>query len=174
MNVEMNKILTSAENLVKRKSAAKLDRESGVDEIAVKDLSTKFDVNLNAKYQILHNKLTKLQSELTREQTRLGVLQDKNLKGDELKNLYFGLNPLFNESIDEIIEEKERLVKEIDSKKIFITEEIKAIEIETENIYAVSEVNGLNYEDVLESIKKAVSPLPGNLTDKKVEDLIKD
>ncbi|HNI90291.1 MAG TPA: hypothetical protein PKX55_19210, partial [Leptospiraceae bacterium] len=126
-----------------------------------------------ARYQVLQSRLSKLQNDLSREQARLGILEKENIQPEEISNILFGATPLFTESLDEVIQEKQQLVEKINAQKRFLTEQIRSVEIQSENIHSIGLGNGDNVEEKLGMLKKSQPPVI-NISQKSVERLIKD
>lgn len=172
MNVALGTLISSLDNLVKNKNAA--DKKTSVSANTTDVETPIFSASIQARYQVLQSKLSKLQNDLSREQARLGILEKENIQPEEISTILFGSNPLFSESIDEVIQEKTLLVEKINAQKRIITEQIRSVEIQSENIHSIGlGGKGDNPEHTLDTIKK--SPLPvTNISQKSVERLIKD
>lgn len=172
MDIAIGKLISSLDSIVKSKTISeKKDKGSVSHQISTEP--TVFSASIQVKYQVLQSKLSKLQNELSREQARLGILEKESIQPSELGSILFNSTPLFTESIDELVQEKQQLVEKIHAHKNFIADQIRSVEIESENIHSI----GLgspseNYSEKLEAIKKSQPPV--NVSLRNVERLIKD
>jgi hypothetical protein len=107
-------------------------------------------------------------------QAKLGILEKESIQPSEFSSILFGTTPLFTESLDELVQEKQQLVEKINAHKRFVTEQIRTVEIESENIQSIGLGHGSdNYADKLNSIKKSQPPVT-HVSQRNVERLIKD
>ena len=111
---------------------------------------------------------------MTREQAKLGILEKESIQPSEFSTILFGESPLFTESIDELVQEKQMVVEKINAHKNLIADQIRTVEIESENIHSIGFGNtGDGYAEKLEMIKKSQPPVT-RISQKSVERLIKD
>ncbi|MCB1141436.1 MAG: hypothetical protein H7A24_14915 [Leptospiraceae bacterium] len=140
-------------------SQVRLNQETGKDsekkyteeEDKVENLN--FTNRIQSRYILLQNKLNTLQGEYTKEQMRINIIQTGKLADKETFKILYGNSPLFEETPDEIIQDKEVILERIRSQKEKINDQIKAIEIESENVLNVKKItnpNQVNLEDLNE------------------------
>ena len=173
MDIVTGKLISSLDNIIKNKNVSERKEKSVISSQVAVSEPTVFSASIQVKYQVLQSKLNKLQNELSREQARLGILEKESIQPSEFSSILFNSTPLFTESIDELVQEKQQLVEKINAHKNFIAEQIRTVEIESENIHSIGFGNNSgNYAEKLESIKKAQPVV--NVSQKSVERLIKD
>ena len=173
MDIVTGKLISSLDNIIKNKNVSERKEKSVISSQVPVSEPTVFSASIQVKYQVLQSKLNKLQNELSREQARLGILEKESIQPSEFSSILFNSTPLFTESIDELVQEKQQLVEKINAHKNFIAEQIRTVEIDSENIHSIGFGNNSgNYAEKLESIKKAQPVV--NVSQKSVERLIKD
>ena len=96
------------------------------------DVENPYIDRLNGRYIILQNQLNSLQHEYTREQTRLSLLELGLIKDEDLVKVFYANSPLFDESLDELINEKSTILEKIKSKKEQLKVQIEVIQTESE------------------------------------------
>ncbi|HMX32263.1 MAG TPA: hypothetical protein PKC66_08500, partial [Leptospiraceae bacterium] len=69
MNVALGTLISSLDNLVKNKNAANKKTSDAAQNAGVE--SPIFSASIQARYQVLQSRLSKLQNDLSREQARL-------------------------------------------------------------------------------------------------------
>lgn len=174
MNLAIGTFISSLDNILKNKNASDRKDKTILSETTQNVESTVFSTSIQAKYHVLQSKLNKLQNELSREQARLGILEKESIQPSEFSSILFGTTPLFTESIDELVQEKQQLVEKINAHKRFVTEQIRTVEIESENIQSIGfGLPSANYADTLDTIKKSQPPVI-HISQRNVERLIKD
>lgn len=174
MNLTIGTFISSIDNIIKNKNASDRKDKTILSDMTPQTESTVFSTSIQAKYHVLQSKLSKLQNELSREQAKLGILEKESIQPSEFSSILFGTTPLFTESLDELVQEKQQLVEKINAHKRFVTEQIRTVEIESENIQSIGLGHGSdNYADKLNSIKKSQPPVT-HVSQRNVERLIKD
>lgn len=174
MNLAIGTLISSLDNIVKNKNASERKDKSILSDTSPLSQPTVFSSSIQAKYQVLQSKLSKLQNELTREQAKLGILEKESIQPSEFSTILFGESPLFTESIDELVQEKQMVVEKINAHKNLIADQIRTVEIESENIHSIGfGSRGDDYVEKLEAIKKSQPPVT-RISQKSVERLIKD
>jgi hypothetical protein len=139
MNITSTTIRKSAENLIKSKGRIeKMESSQGLGNPSQNEDSVSFGAHIAGRYILLQNQLNSLQSAYTREQTRLSLLENNTVTDEEIVNILYGGTPLFTESLEEMIHEKANLLVRIKAQKEQIADQIKALEIELENIFSMS------------------------------------
>ena len=73
MNLAIGTLISSLDNIVKNKNASERKDKSMLSDTSPLSQPTVFSSSIQAKYQVLQSKLSKLQNELTREQAKLGL-----------------------------------------------------------------------------------------------------
>ncbi|MDF3819694.1 hypothetical protein P3G55_07275 [Leptospira sp. 96542] len=137
MDVRLNRLLNSAEKLIQDKKDPKDVSLSKQDSHAAKpDAKTDFVVSLPVQFHNIQSRLTELQKLLSKEQARLGVLEDPKATEEGLKEMLFESEPLFPElsgnqsSKEEILTTSKATIQSIVS-------ELKKKEVESENIVSL-------------------------------------
>jgi ABC-type phosphate transport system auxiliary subunit len=168
MDITAVHLRNAAENLV-RSTNSKQDKDGSVKESHAQKDIVNFSSQLTSRYILLQNKLSTLQHEYTREQTRLSLLANNGVTDEELVNILYGGAPLFTESIDTLIGEKESLLNRIRAKKEEIADQIRALEVESENIFSINtkgNAGDIKKEDIA---KVAVKPLDVKVVEKLIK-----
>lgn len=149
-------------------SSASLNYHSGLlGTISKEPISPKHSAEVNSKYLLLQGKLSNLQSELTREQTKLNLLQNESNLSLLNQEFIYEDKPLFDMPNEELIENKVDLIKEIQARKLELAREIQKIE-------SVSiEMQDTDFGSTIEEMKQESLP-EININSKKVEKLIKE
>ncbi len=149
-------------------SSTSLNYHNGVLGTISKDpVSPKISAEMNSKYLLLQGKLSNLQSELTREQTKLNLLQNESNLSLLNGEFFYEEKPLFDMANEELIENKVDLIKEIQVRKVELAREIQ--KLETVSI----EFQNNDFQNTIDEMK--LESLPEiNLDSKKVEKLIKE
>lgn len=137
MDVRLNRLLNSAEKLVQDKKDTK-DVGSGKTGTTVQksDEKSDFVVSLPVQYHNIQSRLTELQKQLSKEQSRIGLLEDATQEENKLKELLFEGEPLFPELGDnkstkpEILENSKGNISSL-------LAELKKKEVEGENIFSL-------------------------------------
>ena len=174
MDVQMVNFINSAKELLKEKKSSNTEKQSSAGTNTLAADSTQFSSGLAAKYMGVQAKLGELQVELTKEQTKIGVLSEEGIGKNDLINILFGNTPLFSEAnLKEF--NKEKIVQETLKSKDDIVTKIKALEVESENIFSVGMLSdSSSFSKSIESFRKfevnSLKPISGD----KVEKLIKD
>lgn len=146
MDITSATIRSSAENLIKNRSRLeKTESSLGSEERASSPQgdSVRFGTHIAGRYILLQNQLNSLQNAYTREQTRLSLLENNGVTDEELVNILYGGTPLFTESLEEMIHEKANLLERIKAQKEQVADQIRTLEIESENIFSVSSKDSL-------------------------------
>ena len=174
MDLAIGTLISSIDNIVKNKNASARKDKGVLSDANPVAQPTVFSSSIQVKYQVLQSRLSRLQNDLTREQAKLGILEKESIKPAEFSTILFGESPLFTESLDELVQEKHILVEKINAHKNFIADQIRTVEIESENIHSIGfGASGDNYAEKLEIIKKSQRPAI-HVSQKNVERLIKD
>ena len=135
-------------------------------------LSPSTTAGLNSKYLMLQGKLNNLQFELSREQTKLSLLQNSNFPAPDITSLEYAGEPLFLESTEELIEYKTDIIDEILQKKIELIQEIKKLETESIELETLGIIPPVFSESMIQEFKS--EKLPETFVDsKKAEKLLK-
>jgi hypothetical protein len=164
MNIPTVRGKSTVENLVRSKNSQQ-DKDVNAKGLEEKD-TTNFSFQLTGRYILLQNQLAALQNEYTREQTRLSMLENNNLADEELVNILYGGTPLFTESLQTLVEEKEALLAKIRAKKEEISQQIRSLEVESENILSIK-ANGKPEDIQKEDLPKVnMKPLDIKLVEK--------
>ncbi len=174
MDVQIVNFINSAKELLKDKKSTNRESQgaSSSEKTAVDSLE--FSSGLAAKYVGVQKQLSELQVELTKEQTKLGVLSESDIGKNDLINILFGNTPLFSEAnLKEF--NKDKIVADTLKSKDEIVSRIKTLEVESENILSVGMLSDSNvFSNSIGKLGEfemsALKPISGN----KVEKLIKD
>lgn len=137
MDVRLNRLLNSAEKLVQDKKDTK-DVGSGKTGTTVQksDEKSDFVVSLPVQYHNIQSRLTELQKQLSKEQSRIGLLEDANQEENKLKELLFEGEPLFPELGDNKATKPEILENSKGNISSLLAE-LKKKEVEGENIFSL-------------------------------------
>jgi hypothetical protein len=168
MDITAVQLRNAAENLVRSKDS-KQNKDGSVNELHAQRDTVNFSSQLTGRYIMLQNKLSNLQHQYTREQTRLSLLANNGVTDEELVNILYGGTPLFTETLDTLIGEKETLLSRIRAKKEEIADQIRALEVESENIFSINtkgKAGDLKKEDLT---KVAVKPLDIKVVEKLIK-----
>ncbi|MCE9501844.1 MAG: hypothetical protein K8R21_15285, partial [Leptospira sp.] len=136
--------------------------------------SAEFTTSLSSKYLSIQSKLGTLQSDLSKEQAKVGILSEENLTQDGLINVLFGKTPLFANILNEKSFDKDKLLQESKSSRDKILESIKSLEVESENILSVGLLQNpdsfskLTNQLSLES--EALRPISGKTVERLIQD----
>ncbi|MBE7412094.1 MAG: hypothetical protein L6Q54_05660 [Leptospiraceae bacterium] len=174
MDVQIVNFINSAKELLKDKKSPNTETSGSISSDKLSTDSLEFSSGLAAKYTVVQNKLRELQNDLSKEQTKLGVLSEEGINNDDLINILFGNTPLFSEA-DLKAFDREKITQETLESKDEIMTKIKSLEVESENIFSIGMLGDSN--SFTNSIRKlgeigihSLKPISGS----KVEKLIKD
>lgn len=155
MDVRLNRLLNSAEKLIQdRKDAKDITSSKGQTEAVKTEEKSDFIVSLPVQYHSIQSRLTELQKLLSKEQARLGVLEDPKTSNENLKELLFENEPLFPE-FGAADADKAKVLESSKSSISGLLAELKKKEVESENIFSLG--SRLSPEDFKGKIG-AVSP----------------
>ncbi|XDD54625.1 hypothetical protein AB3N62_02110 [Leptospira sp. WS4.C2] len=137
MDVRLNRLLNSAEKIVQDKKDTK-DVGSGKTGTTVQksDEKSDFVVSLPVQYHNIQSRLTELQKQLSKEQSRIGLLEDATQEENKLKELLFEGEPLFPELGDNKATKPEILENSKGNISSLLAE-LKKKEVEGENIFSL-------------------------------------
>lgn len=137
MDVRLNRLLNSAEKIVQDKKDTK-DVGSGKTGTTVQksDEKSDFVVSLPVQYHNIQSRLTELQKQLSKEQSRIGLLEDATQEENKLKELLFEGEPLFPELGDNKVTKPEILENSKGNISSLLAE-LKKKEVEGENIFSL-------------------------------------
>lgn len=95
MEVPLTNLIHSAEKLIRDKRSSARNVSTRVEQESLD--KTEFSSGLTSRYLKIQETLSSLQGEFTREQMKLGILNEGNTPNSELINILFGETPLFRE-----------------------------------------------------------------------------
>ncbi|MCW7505288.1 LIC10415 family protein [Leptospira paudalimensis] len=136
MDVRLNRLLNSAEKLIQDKKDTKDVSGKAGNQIQKAEEKSDFVVSLPVQYHNIQSRLTELQKQLSKEQSRIGLLEDNTQEENKLKELLFEGEPLFpelgegNKSKPEILETSKATVSGL-------LAELRKKEVESENIFSL-------------------------------------
>ncbi|WP_246047835.1 LIC10415 family protein [Leptospira ilyithenensis] len=139
MDVRLNRLLNSAERFVQDKKEVKDTNSSGANASAkASETKSDFAVSLPVQYHNIQSKLTELQKQLSREQSRMSFLEDNNTKQEDLIHILFENEPLFPElaNAEGNFSKKDSLAATQSGIRALV-EELKKKEVEGENIFSL-------------------------------------
>ncbi|MCU0823256.1 MAG: hypothetical protein MUF77_01260 [Leptospira sp.] len=137
MDVRLNRLLNSAEKLIQdRKDSKDVSSSKSQNEVNQTETKSDFVVSLPVQYHNIQTRLTELQKLLSKEQARLGVLEDPNSSNENLKELLFENEPLFPE-LSSSQEDKSRILETSKSTISSLLDELRKKEVESENIFSL-------------------------------------
>ncbi|EKT87490.1 LIC10415 family protein [Leptospira santarosai] len=174
MDVPLTNLISSAEKLIR-------DKRSSVGAKSVRSQEergnldkTEFSSGLTSRYLKIQETLAGLQGEFTREQMKLGILNEGNTPNDELINILFGETPLFRELSENPDIDRAVLKEQIQGKKNKLTDAIRSLEVESENIFSIGILKDRdNFSKSLETISGKNVQMK-QLSEKAIERLIKE
>ncbi|MBW9232690.1 LIC10415 family protein [Leptospira santarosai] len=174
MDVPLTNLISSAEKLIR-------DKRSSVGAKSVRSQEergnldkTEFSSGLTSRYLKIQETLAGLQGEFTREQMKLGILNEGNTPNDELINILFGETPLFRELSENPDIDRAVLKEQIQGKKNKLTDAIRNLEVESENIFSIGILKDRdNFSKSLETISGKNVQMK-QLSEKAIERLIKE
>jgi hypothetical protein len=136
MDVRLNRLLNSAEKLIQdKKDPKEVSGKTGTP-IQKSDEKTDFVVSLPVQYHNIQSRLTELQKQLSKEQSRMGLLEDTTQDENKLKELLFEGEPLFPELGENKISKPEILEASKGTISSLLAE-LKKKEVEGENIFSL-------------------------------------
>lgn len=136
MDVRLNRLINSAEKIVQDKKG----KEEGTlpkQTVSSSLESTDFIVSLPVQYHNIQTRLTELQKQLSREQARIGVLQESGEKDTPLLEILFEGEPLFPELVSAPDTSPSSLLEKSQGTLQTLTSEIRKKEVEGENIFSL-------------------------------------
>ncbi|MDI7197445.1 LIC10415 family protein [Leptospira santarosai] len=174
MDVPLTNLISSAEKLIR-------DKRSSVGAKSVRSQEergnldkTEFSSGLTSRYLKIQETLAGLQGEFTREQMKLGILNEGNTPNDELINILFGETPLFRELSENPDIDRAVLKEQIQGKKNKLTDAIRNLEVESENIFSIGILKDRdNFSKSLETISGKNVQMK-QFSEKAIERLIKE
>ncbi|TGK34954.1 hypothetical protein EHQ12_11680 [Leptospira gomenensis] len=174
MEVPLTNLISSAEKLIRDKrssvsgkSVTNAEGQGSLDK-------TEFSSALTARYLKIQETLSGLQGEFSKEQMKLGILNEGNTPNSELINILFGETPLFRELTETPDMDRAVLKQQIQEKKNHLNDSIRNLEVESENIFSVGMLKGReNFSKSLETIVGKGVPMK-EFSEKTIERLIKE
>ncbi|MDX1961306.1 MAG: hypothetical protein SFU98_22245 [Leptospiraceae bacterium] len=124
----------------------------------------------NFASQLVHlqKKLSSLQTEYTREQTKFSVLKSGNMMDSELVTLFYESSAIEKESLNDMQIEKEELLRSIQSRQKNIEAEISKIENEVSRLFSSDINRELNNLDTIEVSKDMMKVIDARVVEKLV------
>ncbi|PJZ57640.1 LIC10415 family protein [Leptospira barantonii] len=174
MDVPLTNLISSAEKLIRDKRSSVSGKTVSTQEGQGSLDKTEFSSGLTSRYLKIQETLSSLQGEFTREQMKLGVLNEGSTPNSELINILFGETPLFRELAENPDIDQAVLKEQIQEKKNKITDAIRNLEVESENIFSVGMLKGQdNFSKSLEAITGKNVQMK-QLSERTIERLIKE
>ncbi|EMO59185.1 hypothetical protein LEP1GSC161_0882 [Leptospira santarosai str. CBC1416] len=174
MDVPLTNLISSAEKLIRDKRSSVGARSVRSQEERGNLDKTEFSSGLTSRYLKIQETLAGLQGEFTREQMKLGILNEGNTPNDELINILFGETPLFRELSENPDIDRTVLKEQIQGKKNKLTDAIRNLEVESENIFSIGILKDRdNFSKSLETISGKNVQMK-QLSEKAIERLIKE
>lgn len=137
MDVRLNQILQSAEKFVRDKSDTKEGKaNSATQNTSTVNSGSDFAVSLSAQFHNIQSRLGELQRQLSREQARVGLLEESKSEPEALKTAQFEANPLFPELLSGSFSKDQVLLATQTSIRSLLLE-LKKKEVEGENIFSL-------------------------------------
>jgi hypothetical protein len=173
MDVRLSNLLNSAERMLRDKNTSSSDTKSGKEKTwtapELKD-SAEFSNLLTGKYQTIQSKLADLQSQLSREQMKQAVLEEKNPNPAELIHVLFGKEPLFPELQAGGSPNFDEMKKSSNLQMAALEKEIREKEVENENVVSLGMIH--NSEGFSKAFTDLSSASFKPLNEKSVQKLI--
>ncbi|MDI7207547.1 hypothetical protein QMN03_11730 [Leptospira santarosai] len=174
MDIPLTNLISSAEKLIRDKRSSVGARSVRSQEERGNLDKTEFSSGLTSRYLKIQETLAGLQGEFTREQMKLGILNEGNTPNDELINILFGETPLFRELSENPDIDRAVLKEQIQGKKNKLTDAIRNLEVESENIFSIGILKDRdNFSKSLETISGKNVQMK-QLSEKAIERLIKE
>ncbi|AVQ11772.1 Uncharacterized protein XB16_1440 [Leptospira santarosai] len=174
MDVPLTNLISSAEKLIRDKRSSVSAKSVRSQEERGNLDKTEFSSGLTSRYLKIQETLAGLQGEFTREQMKLGILNEGNTPNDELINILFGETPLFRELSENPDIDRAVLKEQIQGKKNKLTDAIRNLEVESENIFSIGILKDRdNFSKSLETISGKNVQMK-QLSEKAIERLIKE
>ncbi|EQA35202.1 hypothetical protein LEP1GSC047_1024 [Leptospira inadai serovar Lyme str. 10] len=174
MDVQLTNLVSSAEKLLRDKRSSVPGRTGTPSETQNTADKTEFSSSLTSRYLKVQETLTGLQQELSREQMKLGILDEGNTTKEDLIHILFGETPLFRELVEnpdlDLNAVKDKVLKNKDE----LTDAIRKFEVESENVLSLGMLKSP------ENFRKSVEDLSAKdirmkqLSEKTIERLIQD
>ncbi len=148
MDVHLNHILRTAERMISDRKNSSKEKSTG-SSIEVSPLRDVLDFSnqVQTKYSTLQIQMKEYQANLSKEQARLGILEEKEFTKDELEKFLYNDEPLFD-SLPETLNQG-TLISITRANLAALIQKIREKEVEGENILSLK--NSSNKEDDIES-----------------------
>ncbi|EMY79456.1 hypothetical protein LEP1GSC060_2513 [Leptospira weilii serovar Ranarum str. ICFT] len=174
MDVPLTNLISSAEKLIRDKRSSVSGKTASTQEERGSLDKTEFSSGLTSRYLKIQETLSGLQGEFTREQMKLGVLNEENTPNSGLINILFGETPLFRELVENPDIDQAVLKERIQEKKNKLSDAIRNLEVESENIFSVGMLKDRdNFSKSLETITGKNVQMK-QFSEKTIERLIKE
>ncbi|WP_078125992.1 LIC10415 family protein [Leptospira alexanderi] len=174
MDVPLTNLISSAEKLIRDKRSSVSAKAVPAQEERGSLDKTEFSSGLTSRYLKIQETLASLQEEFSREQMKLGILNEGNTPNSELINILFGETPLFREFAENPDIDQAVLKEQIQEKKNKLTDAIRNLEVESENIFSIGILKDRdNFSKSLETISGKNVHMK-QFSEKAIERLIKE
>ncbi|MCG6192083.1 hypothetical protein LFX25_02350 [Leptospira sp. FAT2] len=174
MDVPLTNLISSAEKLIRDKRSSVSGKTVSAQDGQGSLDKTEFSSGLTSRYLKIQETLSSLQGEFSREQMKLGILNEGATPNSELINILFGETPLFRELAENPDIDQAVLKEQIQEKKTKLTDTIRNLEVESENIFSVGMLKGQeNFSKSLEAITGKNVQMK-QLSERTIERLIKE
>ncbi|MFB5652763.1 hypothetical protein ACE5IS_19140 [Leptospira wolffii] len=174
MDVQLTNLVSSAEKLLRDKRSSVPGRTGVPSEAQNAPDKTEFSSGLTSRYLKVQETLANLQEELSKEQMKLGVLDEGNTPKEDLIHILFGETPLFRELLENPNQDLNQVREQVRVKKDQLTDSIRKFEVESENVLSVGMLKSP------ENFRKSIEDLSAKdirmkqLSEKTIERLIQD
>jgi hypothetical protein len=148
MDVHLNHILRTAERMISDRKNSSREKTTGsaVEVSPLKDVLD-FSNQVQTKYSSIQIQMKEYQAGISKEQARLGILEEKEFTKDELEKFLYNDEPLFD-SLPETLDQG-TLISITRANLAALIQKIREKEVESENILSLK--NHSKKEDDIES-----------------------
>jgi hypothetical protein len=169
MDISTTQIFSSAESLIRNKAKWNNKKPNKAESEQETNDSISFSSIIDSRFLYLQKELADFQKLYTREQSRLSLL-DSELTDSELVTFLFDKELLFPEGLEELTNEKEEILYTTQARKELIYDQIRAIEIELENLFSVSKEKEIENLKDIEVNTDALKTIDSKIVAKLVKD----
>ncbi|TGK12019.1 hypothetical protein EHO60_07035 [Leptospira fletcheri] len=172
MDVQLTKLVSSAEKLLRDKRSAVSGKTEPPSDTQNTTDKTEFSSSLTSRYLKVQETLTGLQQELSKEQMKLGILNEGTTPKEDLIHILFGETPLFRELSENPELDLKELKDKVQTNKDELTDMIRKFEVESENVLSVGMLKSPeNFRKSIEELSAKDVPMR-QLSEKTIERLI--
>jgi hypothetical protein len=148
MDVHLNHILRTAERMISDRKNSSREKSTGTsNEVSPLRDVLDFSNQVQTKYSSLQIQMKEYQASISKEQARLGILEEKEFTKDELEKFLYNDEPLFDSLPDTL--DQGTLISITRANLATLIQKIREKEVESENILSLK--NHSKKDDDIES-----------------------